>query len=273
MDRKLPTGRFFGTTIRRRRTGDLSVSEITFPAWAKVPRHSHARPIFNFVLSGDYFEYWGDRSMHCRRSVLLFHPLGIVHSERFSGHGARCLALEFDPVWIDRLGEDGPIPHDTAAFPPGQWTWVAARMRDEIRVRDDLMPLVLEGLLQILLAAAARGTRPIPDRRAPRTVERARELIHERFTERLRMAVIAREVGVHPTYLSRAFRRYYRSTPGEYARRLRIELACDQLADPERPLAQVAQAVGFADQSHFTRAFRHRTGMTPGAYRRSLTDS
>ncbi|MHB1329902.1 MAG: helix-turn-helix domain-containing protein [Gemmatimonadales bacterium] len=42
------------------------------------------------------------------------------------------------------------------------------------------------------------------------------------------------------------------------------------MAELDRPLAEVAAAVGFADQSHLTRAFKRYTGMTPGAYRTSL---
>jgi len=35
----------------------------------------------------------------------------------------------------------------------------------------------------------------------------------------------------------------------------------------EMSLADIALATGFADQSHFTRAFRRVTGMSPGAFR------
>jgi AraC-like DNA-binding protein len=33
-----------------------------------------------------------------------------------------------------------------------------------------------------------------------------------------------------------------------------------------RPLAETALAAGFADQAHFTRAFKAAFGMTPGRY-------
>jgi AraC family transcriptional regulator len=32
-------------------------------------------------------------------------------------------------------------------------------------------------------------------------------------------------------------------------------------------MAEISLAAGFADQSHFTRAFRKATGMTPGWFR------
>ncbi|HUP01514.1 MAG TPA: AraC family transcriptional regulator [Gemmatimonadota bacterium] len=270
MDCRLPDGRFFGTTLRSRRSGEITVSEVEFPARAEVPPHSHGKPIFNFILSGGYTEYWGRRSLDCRGPLLLFHPSEIVHSERFSACGARCLTLEFDPAWIERVGEDGPVLGDNAAFPPGAWIWVAVRLREELRARDDLSAFVIEGFLQILLAAAGRRSRSVPDRRPSPAIERARELLHARYAERLRIAAVAAEAGLHPTYLARAFRRYYGATPGEYARRLRVDEACRQLADPGGSLSRIATAVGFADQSHFTRVFRRMTGMTPAGYRERI---
>jgi transcriptional regulator GlxA family with amidase domain len=42
------------------------------------------------------------------------------------------------------------------------------------------------------------------------------------------------------------------------------------LADGDVPLADVAAACGFADQSHLTRVFSAHTGTTPARYRKRL---
>jgi AraC-like DNA-binding protein len=42
------------------------------------------------------------------------------------------------------------------------------------------------------------------------------------------------------------------------------------LAGTNFSLSEIAFAVGFADQSHLTRHFRHIVHMTPGQFRRSL---
>jgi AraC family transcriptional regulator len=68
--------------------------------------------------------------------------------------------------------------------------------------------------------------------------------------------------------LARTFRRTFGCTVGEYLRRLRIERAAEQLVSGDLPLAEIALAAGFADQSHFSNVFRRRTGVSPSAFRR-----
>jgi AraC-like DNA-binding protein len=63
------------------------------------------------------------------------------------------------------------------------------------------------------------------------------------------------------------FRRFYKSTMGEYIRRLRVDFACRQISQRETPLTQIALAAGFSSQSHFCTAFRRVTRMTPTEYR------
>jgi AraC family transcriptional regulator len=59
---------------------------------------------------------------------------------------------------------------------------------------------------------------------------------------------------------------------GDYVRRLRLEWAANELATSELPLADVAIGAGFVDQSHFTRAFKRHTGVTPGRFRALLRE-
>ena len=79
-------------------------------------------------------------------------------------------------------------------------------------------------------------------------------------------------MGVHPAHLARCFKREYGQTVGEYARALRLEWAAEQLALDDASLAEIALGAGFADQSHFTRAFRQHAGVTPGRYRELVTN-
>ncbi len=235
MAARLTAGRFYGETLRRKRSDRFTVSEVRFPGGFHIPAHSHERPIINFVLAGGYTEIWERERRECHPAETLFHPAGQVHSERFSAAGARCLAVEFDSR---RLGLDEAVtmPPGHVAFPDGRWTWISVRLLRELRNGDDLSPLVVEGLLLLLLSSVARGERTACGA-PPRFVRRARELLCERFTEPLRIGDVAFEVGVHPSSLARAFQRHYGCTPGDFVRRLRVDLASRRLAEPAASLA------------------------------------
>ena len=268
MERKPSSGGFFGETIRRGQIEGFVVSDVRFAPGVRIPRHSHARPMFNFVLAGGYTEFWERRSLECRPRSLLFHPLGQPHAERFSSAGARCLVVEFAPEWLDRLGAR-PEALDHAMLADGGWGWVAGRLRHELYAGDDLSPFAMEGLIHLLLAETAR--RPERPRGGPPAfLQQAREILEDSYRAHPRLAAIAGTVGVHPTHLARAFRRWYDCTPGEYMRRRRIDFACEAMSDPRRTLSEISQTAGFADQSHFTRTFRRLTGMTPRAYRTAI---
>ena len=271
MTARLAAGRFYGRTLRRSRSDQFTVSEVSFPGGIHIPAHSHERPIINFILAGAYTEFWGRQRRQCQPAETLFHPAGLVHSERFSAAGGRCLTLEFDPDGLG-LEEELIMPSENAAFPRGQWTWVSTRLLHELRAEDDLSPLVVEGLLLVLLPGVVRRQRTVAGS-PPRFVRRAREILSERFREPLRIGVVAEEVGVHPSSLARAFHHHYGCTPGEFVRRLRVDLASRRLAKPGISLASIAREAGFSDQSHFSRTFKRLTGMTPGAFRTLMSEN
>lgn len=143
------------------------------------------------------------------------------------------------------------------------------RLRRESQQMDALSPLTIEGLLLEIVAEASRGLVKISERKHPRWLTQARDIIHERFSEHLTLVEIAESVGVHPVYLSTVFRQFYRCNLGEYLRRLRIEFACNQISMSAISLVDVAHAAGFPDQSQFSRTFKRITGLTPAQYRSS----
>ena len=87
---------------------------------------------------------------------------------------------------------------------------------------------------------------------------------------RLRLRQIAAQVGVHPVHLSRSFRRYYGRTMTDYVSHRRLDQARARLASRDQSIVEIALDLGFADQSHFSRAFRRLEGLTPGKYRLSV---
>jgi AraC-like DNA-binding protein len=81
------------------------------------------------------------------------------------------------------------------------------------------------------------------------------------------LQALAHETGLSVNHFTRAFQRSTGLAPHRWLMRRRVELAKDLMLAEPLPLAQVAVACGFADQSHFTRTFASLIGLTPARWR------
>ncbi len=103
----------------------------------------------------------------------------------------------------------------------------------------------------------------------PRAVSDALTFIHANYARELTLIDIARAAHLSPYHLARLFKQSLGISPHQYLIQLRVNTARWLLSagSGERSLAQVAAAVGFADQSHLTRHFKRLTGVTPRQFR------
>ena len=67
--------------------------------------------------------------------------------------------------------------------------------------------------------------------------------------------------------LDRRMQRVFGLTTGQWFLKTRISYASRLLVETETPIAEVALAAGYSDQSAFTRQFRRSTGLSPSQYR------
>jgi len=108
-------------------------------------------------------------------------------------------------------------------------------------------------------------------RQEPRAVRLALEMLAAQFAEDICLGDLAAAAGLSPWHLARAVTRHTGLPPHGHLLEFRCRAARDQLAGAAR-LADIAASVGFADQSHLTRAFKARFGLTPGAWRKIVQE-
>lgn len=105
-----------------------------------------------------------------------------------------------------------------------------------------------------------------------REVEALRDLVERLSTDRslLRVEDVAAALEVDARGLQRRFLRYVGVGPKWVIRRYRLIEAAEQLKTKHPPaLAELADALGYADQSHFARDFKKVVGEAPGAFIRA----
>ena len=101
-------------------------------------------------------------------------------------------------------------------------------------------------------------------------LKRVRDYIETHLDDRLTLTDLAGVACLSPYHFSRSFKERVGTGPQRYVMQRRLERAKTLIRRSNQPLADIAQQVGFADQSHLTSIFRREMGVTPGRYRATL---
>jgi AraC family transcriptional regulator len=258
-------GVFFGRGRRELQTSSFEFAEMN-AAVRDVPKHTHLNAHFVLVVRGVYLTAAIRDEGPCGPATLIFNPSGTTHRDRFREDHGRFFTISVAPDIAAQIERKIQSP---MVFNSRKIARTIRRAYSEFQNHTDFSPMIMEGL-GLELAGSAGRSQTLLGKRAPIWLGTARDLIHDSRGANLRVSDVARVAGVHPIHLARVFRQYFQCSPGEYARRCRMQFVRELLARESLPLTEIALQAGFADQSQFTHAFKHFTGVTPGAFRRKF---
>ena len=262
---RLSSGEYLGRNLRRSRLPDLPLTLTAYPPGHAYPWHVHEIPTLFVLLAGQHHDE--NRRMAFDQTPLsvVFHPTQGPHATSVGPDGMVGINLELTDDWLDRcrIGR-----RDLA---------VGYRLLDSQCARllglrlaalacADAAEAELETVVLELVSCLVRD--PSPSERSPRWLPRAEELLRSNLANPVGLRDVAEEVGVHPVYCARAFRRAVGCTVTEYLRALRLLEAGRLILGGRQSLAEIALAAGFADQAHFTRTCSRELGFTPGRLQR-----
>jgi AraC-like DNA-binding protein len=130
---------------------------------------------------------------------------------------------------------------------------------DDLAV-DDLVSRIAQGLA----VYAGRKLKPLGSL-AWRQVHLARDYLEAHATRSVRSLELEKITGLDRYALSRHFRALLATSPHRFLLMRRLQHARSMIEAGE-PLAEIAVATGFADQSHLNRHFKKAFGLTPGRW-------
>lgn len=244
----------------------LTLTETLHAPASRMPAHVHETASICLTLAGNGIEIInGVRVVNEPGCVLMRGP-NMMHADQYGAAAHRGFMIELEQKWLNTCRHFLRVFEDHRHFTGGPVPALALRIYRESRVKDSVAPVIVEGLMLEMLGHASRSLIKTPVR-PPAWLTQARDFVHGRFNDSLNLDEIAHAVGVHPTHLARTFKKHYRSTVGEYVRRLRLDWATRRLSETEDSIAEIALAAGFYDQSHFSHLFKQHTGFTPAEFR------
>jgi AraC family transcriptional regulator len=254
-----------GVLVTSAEVNGLILSELRFPSEYVQVAFEPERPYLALVLEGGMVKSFRAKTIDFGRGSAFTMPAGLSHAARFGPTGATV-------VIVRPSSESTPLTDAFRRFVElhGRGlTWLGWRLAGELRACDAAAPMAAEGFALEILAATTREA--AVDRRVgrpPPWLGSAEEFLRARIGDSVGLSELATAVGVDAGHLARVFRARYGISVGEYGRRLRLDWAAAEIARDNQPIAEIATAAGFADQSHFTRLFRRHFGTTPARFRK-----
>ncbi|WP_035847778.1 AraC family transcriptional regulator [Kitasatospora azatica] len=220
------------------------------------------------VTRGGGWLEWGDRP---RRRLPVRAPAAFV---TFPGlyHAYQPDALGWSERWVlfdgpaaaahESLGgldREAPV----IALGPGVQTLrrIFDSLNEAVEVGAPHRDVVAAALVQQLLAQLLVG-------RVNDDLSRVVRYLDEHAVEPLTVGEHARRLGLDEATLRSEVQRATGSTTKEYILRTRLSRAKRLLLSTDRPVREVAQAVGYDDPAYFTRLFTRRVGAAPTEFRR-----
>jgi len=231
--------------------------------------HTHEAFGIGTIESGaERFRYRGAQHVAPARSVVTMNPDELHTGEAATADGWRYRMIYLEP---DLLEQVTGIRH---------WWFADAARYDPLRSRqiytlihhlwqsDD--PLAQQGLLLDLIDAFRPLARHAPAQaEGAHRFERVRDYLHDNYMHTLTLDELAQVVSLSPYHFQRQFKAHFHVTPHQMLMAIRLWRAKDFLTQG-MPAADVAAVTGLTDQSHLTRAFTRRYGITPVRYQKQV---
>lgn len=190
-------------------------------------------------------------------------------------------------------GSDGEWADLTLAYPPKLWSqWLACglvqahapalRIADENVLRAYVPELLhrlercdepwqvdaVDRLCELLVLSGAAAVPPTRVETHSDPIFTIHAYFRQHFAEALDMEEVALDHGLSPSSFRRRWKRRFGGSPLRFVQQLRMTEACRLLMDTDRPIAEIARAVGYEDPFHFSRTFHRIVGVSPSEHRR-----
>ncbi|WP_258130629.1 helix-turn-helix transcriptional regulator [Achromobacter anxifer] len=247
--------------------GDVLIADLR--AYRYAPHFHDAWSIGAIAQGRCTFTVHGEPQAAGEGELVVIAP-GQVHTGGTSNAPLAYRMAYIDPAWfsdhesalyVDGAALAGPVIRDPALCQ----AWLEALTPDAID--DAARRARISAALFGLLAAHGRA-RPAAADVAPDVCALLRARMASDPACAPDLETLARAQDRHRTTLVKQFARRYGLPPLAWLRNWRVARARVLLRDG-LPLADAAQAVGFADQAHLTRVFKQVYGSTPGVLRKA----
>ncbi|MCE7988777.1 MAG: AraC family transcriptional regulator [Caldilinea sp. CFX5] len=247
------------------------------------PLHTHEQYAIGVIERGALgFFYRGENVVAWPGTINLCIP-GEPHTGQPAGsEGWSYRMFYFDPALLQQIASQvADCPCAIPYFQPGVivdpvMAQQLACLHRQFELADGSLLEQETRLLDVLAQMIQRHADDPPQvyrmGQEPYAVTRLKEYMASHYSENISLETLSQLTHLSPYHLLRTFRAAVGIPPHAYLRQVRVQHAKELLAFGQ-PIADVALATGFTDQSHLTRWFKRLWGVTPAQFRNCVQDS
>jgi len=260
----------------------------------KMPFEWHDSLEIFYALSGQGRMFIGDNVYHFQKGDTFVIGSKELHKSQIKdGEPFEALIVMFHPSIIHMLKTDDITDEPLTIFnlrPPGFTHKVKVNREDQSFMECLFMQLQKEyedsqedsirsiaSLLNLLIILLKRKhtqkkkISPLYEKYSFQLnvlVSKALDHINEHYHEEIKLAKLANQLSVNPSYLSREFKRVTGVTLTEFITSKRVRHAKKALSNTLLMVTEIAGEVGYNNVTHFNWIFKKEVGMSPGEYRK-----
>lgn len=258
------------------RFGGLDCLRATFRKHV-FPPHTHESYAIGAFISGQHIYNHGGVLTRAGANDLCFINPEEVHDGTPHGNGYVYRIIYPKAALLIQLMEDvtgrpaaapsfqGPVVHDPELSVQFIRVHEALERNTDPLAADEAMTAILARMIERYAGGNLRRGRSVQE---PDAVSRAKDFLAEHLDAQVELSALADAAGISPFHPIRVFRKATGLTPHAWLVDRRLHRASELLRQGKAP-AGIAMSCGFADQSHLSRLFKSRVGVTPGQYKGS----
>ncbi|MGV8938895.1 MAG: AraC family transcriptional regulator [Allorhizobium sp.] len=250
-------------------TGQPGLRAVLADTAHAFPRHSHDEFGIGLMEAGGQLSASGRGQVTAGAGDIITVNPGEVHDGTpLCNERRRWRMLYLEPASMRWLSDgidpdvDGDVEFSAPVLSDRRIARRFAKTFDRI---CDRAPLAAEEAMLSLVAGLLQPRKPaVADPLHP-GLRRAKALLDDAAVKNLSLTALSAEAGLSRFQVLRSFAAHFGLTPHAYLMQRRASHA-RQLLRSGSPLAATAFDAGYADQSHMTRDFRRRYGLTPASF-------
>lgn len=275
---------YFSSKVEKSKNSDLYLNQCGTEACA--PNHDWGPGIrdcylIHYVLSGEGIFQTNNDTWHIKKgNGFLIFPNDVSYYKADNNNPWNYCWVGFNGIKAPSCLKQAGLSKDTPIFTYDKddelsnCIFELLRANRIIKGRDLKTTSLLYEFMHLLVYNADS---PLPESETEQIHEKyvrsAIEYIQMNYSREMSVSSLSNYIGLDRSYFYTLFKKFTDMSPQQFLLMLRMEKACELLANSSLPIGHVACSVGYHDQLLFSKMFKKVKGISPSGYRLLLCNS